>query len=276
VAVPRPFHALLLLLLPVLLLLLAAAAATGNSKYQLLRQVLLPHGRRHHGTAANTKANEYCSLGCKETRLFSVPNDDDMTQEIRNLLFHTKVKKSSSLLPTTRLQQQDQDGDDDDDDHDDDHDKKISTMNVLLQDLADHYDASDAQGKHELLQRVDDQIEELAERMAVLKSLSEHLQMGDDYLLQDQEVSAMKKFLWSTASSLKCGKHVEYLDGKEINGLKTEIISAIQKDDDVKKKNDQSMELFNLQEDYYLETKMKQEKEDELYNPHSYDAWLGF
>lgn len=251
-------------------------ATTGNSKCQLLR-VLLPHGRPHRSTAAaNTKPNEYCSLRRKETRLFSVPKDD-MTQEIRNLLFHTKLKKSSSLLPTRQQQQQQDQDDDDDDDDDHDHEKKISTMNVLLQDLADHYDASDAQGKHELLQRVDDQIEELAERMAVLKSLSEHLQMGDDYLIQDQEVSAMKKFLWSTASSLKCGKHVEYLDGKEINGLKTEIISAIQKDDeDEKKKNDQSMELFNLQEDYYLETKMKQEEQDELYNPHSYDAWLGF
>jgi hypothetical protein len=144
------------------------------------------------------------------------------------------------------------------------------SMNVLLQDLADHYDSSDAQGKHELLQRVDDQIEELAERIAVLKSLSEHLQMGDDYLLEDQEVSAMKRFLWTTASSLKCGKHVEYLDGKEVNGLKTEIITALRLP---KQEHDQSMELFNLQ-DEFLETKLKEEDESSFKT--SYDAWLGF
>lgn len=216
------------------------------------RRILASNDRfESQGISANSNANHP-----KETRLFSIPKY--IAQEIWDL-FHASKVRSSSLLG----QQQDKD--------DDDNDKGKSTMNVLLQELADHYDASDAQGKHELLQRVDDQIEELAERIAVLKSLSEHLQMGDDYLLEDQEVSAMKRFLWTTASSLKCGKHVEYLDGKEINGLKTEIISAIQKGEE---KNDQSMELFNLQEDYYLETKMKQEEES--YDQHSYDAWLGF
>jgi hypothetical protein len=39
------------------------------------------------------------------------------------------------------------------------------------------------------------------------------------------------------------------------------------------------MELFNLQEDYYLEQKMKMKQEEESASSnqhHSYDAWLGF
>lgn len=206
------------------------------------------HAINHSGTVVlqNTKGS----------RLFSVPKY--LVQEIRGL-FHDRPSNHRHGNM-----------DDDDDKSGGNRDEGTSTtMNVLLQELADHYDCSDAQGKHELLQRLDDQIEDLAERIAVLKSLSEHLQMGDDYLLQDQEISAMKRFLWTTASSLKCGKHVEYLDGKEVNGLKTEIISAIQQVHEP----DQSMELFDLQDDY-LETKMK-EQEDESWK-NSYDAWLGF
>jgi len=227
------------------------------------------HPKSHCHLEPTTNRGGLVSSAFADTRLLSVPKR--IAQEIKDLIHHAKVKSSPLLV-----------GDVVDDDLDD-YRQEESTMNVILQEIADHYDASDAQGKHELLQRVDDQIEELAERMAVLKSLSEHLQMGDGTLLEDQEVSAMKRFLWNTASSLKCGKHVEFLDGKEINGLKTEIVTAIQKSEE---QRDQSLELFNLQEDYYLETKLKQQQEEEalssssssssLCNPHSYDAWLGF
>ena len=136
--------------------------------------------------------------------------------------------------------------------------KDILEITPPLQELASNYDRSDASGKKDIIKILDEHMKDFAERMAILKSVSDHLQKGDDYLLEDEELSTMKNELWTTASSLKCGKKVDFLVGNAVKGLQGEIMSAMK-------------EEMELQDEFLSEMK---EEDKEFRN--TYEAWIAF
>jgi hypothetical protein len=136
--------------------------------------------------------------------------------------------------------------------------KDILEITTPLQELASNYDRSDATGKSAIIKNLDEQMKDLAERMAILKSVSDHLQKGDDYLLEDEELSTMKNELWTTASSLKCGKQVDFLYGNAVKGLQGEIMSAMKDEKE-------------LQDEFLSEM-----KEKDTNSRTKYEAWIAF
>lgn len=108
-------------------------------------------------------------------------------------------------------------------------------------------------------------MQSFAERIAILKSVSQHLQEGDDYLLEDDEITDMKNQLWTTATSLKCGRHVDFLVGSQVQGLKGEILSVM------------ALEREMEDKDAFL-SELREQHDDSISSEghFNYGAWLGF
>mmetsp|Transcript_27993 Transcript_27993/g.41529 ORF Transcript_27993/g.41529 Transcript_27993/m.41529 type:complete len:228 (+) Transcript_27993:180-863(+) len=141
----------------------------------------------------------------------------------------------------------------------------VSTITVPLQQLANQYDHSGPRGKRDIILHLDEQMQSFAERIAILKSVSQHLQEGDDYLLEDDEITDMKNQLWTTASSLKCGRHVDFLVGSQVQGLKGEILSVM------------ALEREMEDKDAFL-SELREQQDDSISSEgrFNYGAWLGF
>lgn len=131
--------------------------------------------------------------------------------------------------------------------------KDLFDIATPLQEFALHYDTATSDEKRsEILKCIDQEMNILSEHMALLKSLSNHLKNGDDYLLEDKEILEMKN---------KLLKELKFLNGKQVSGLKDEIMTSIADQEE-------------LQDEFMVE-KMKKNTVDDDWS-HDYTAWMGY
>ena len=131
--------------------------------------------------------------------------------------------------------------------------KDLFDIATPLQEFALHYDTATSDEKRsEILKCIDQEMNILSELMALLKSLSNHLKNGDDYLLEDKEILEMKN---------KLLKELQFLDGHQVSGLKDEIMTSIAEQEEL--------------QDEFMEEKMKKDTVDDNWS-HDYTAWIGY
>lgn len=131
--------------------------------------------------------------------------------------------------------------------------KDLFDIATPLQEFALHYDTATSDEKRcEILKCIDQEMNILSEQMALLKSLSNHLKNGDEYLLEDKEILEMKN---------KLLKELQFLDGHQVSGLKDEIMTSIAEQEEL--------------QDEFMEEKMKKDTVDDEWS-HDYTAWMGY
>jgi len=135
-------------------------------------------------------------------------------------------------------------------------------------DLCSYYDVCALDERDAILNRFEEQTDLLAERMAMMQSLSQHLRTGDHCHLEDEEVASVKRTILSSLSGLNAenGVNVDFLDGVEVSQLKDEIMSTMQAEAGV------VMEGAKVRHEDNFLSAMQDEKDSGNF----YDAWLGF
>jgi len=96
------------------------------------------------------------------------------------------------------------------------------------------------------MNRFEEQTDLLAERIAMMHSLSKHLRTGDHEHLQDVEVASLKCKIMDVLGGLH-PTNIAYLDGMEVAKLQEEIASVM-KEDETRDTVD-GMEVAKLQEE---------------------------
>ncbi|GFH44466.1 predicted protein [Chaetoceros tenuissimus] len=131
--------------------------------------------------------------------------------------------------------------------------KDLLDIATPLQEFALHYDTATSDEKRfEILKCIEQEMNVLSEHMALLKSLSNHLKNGDDYLLEDKEILEMKH---------KLLKELQFLDGHQVSGLKDEIMTSIAEQEEL--------------QDEFMEEKMKKDNVEDDWSQ-DYTAWMGY
>lgn len=126
-------------------------------------------------------------------------------------------------------------------------------LNGPLQNLVTSYDNVNSYDRLRIMETFDEKLMQLAEQIAVLKSVQLHLQRGHECLLEDEEVDSIKSDVLELMSRVSVsdtfheGDEVDmYLDGEEVDLLQDEIMDTLDTEAEDKYLDDMKTEWDNL------------------------------
>lgn len=125
------------------------------------------------------------------------------------------------------------------------------------------YDECNIEEREALLNRFEEQTDVLAERLAMMKVLTKHLETGEKTNTVEEMTFLKSEILTMVEGddfSQEAIASAEFLDGSSVDDLKDEIMTAIQDDNhDMESKSEFITAML-----------------EDTNNGNNYDAWLGF
>lgn len=126
-------------------------------------------------------------------------------------------------------------------------------LNGPLQNLVTSYDSVNSYDRLRIMETFDEKLMQLAEQIAVLKSVQLHLQRGHECLFEDEEVDSIKSDVLELMSRVSVSDKFHesdevdlYLDSEEVDLLQNEIMDTLGAETEDKYLDDMKTEWDNM------------------------------